>query len=104
MEPSGANPKDLDAAISGQHQTASSSAHDLRTQTKVGDVEDSFARDYHGIDTRAIPTGTGEVYERKVAIMNQALIDIGMGSFQWKIFAMTGFGWFVDNVCPLQPM
>ncbi|KAM0277215.1 hypothetical protein ACHAQH_005998 [Verticillium albo-atrum] len=30
--------------------------------------------------------------------MNQALIDIGMGSFQWKIYSMTGFGWFVDNV------
>ncbi|KAJ0346843.1 hypothetical protein KNSL1_007120 [Colletotrichum chrysophilum] len=24
--------------------------------------------------------------------MNQALIDIGMGPFQWKVFAMTGFG------------
>ena len=53
---------------------------------------------YHGIDTRAIAVGSNEVYERKVAIMNQALIDLGMGPFQWKIFAMTGFGWFVDNV------
>ncbi|RSL39986.1 hypothetical protein CEP53_013665 [Fusarium sp. AF-6] len=53
--------------------------------------------DYHGIDTRAIPSGADVVYERKVAVMNQALIDIGMGSFQWKVFAMTGFGWFVDN-------
>ncbi len=53
---------------------------------------------YHGIDTRAIHFGSNEAYERKVAIMNQALIDLGMGSFQWKVFAMTGFGWFVDNV------
>lgn len=53
---------------------------------------------YHGIDTSAILPGTNEVYERKIAIMNQALIDLGMGPFQWKIFAMTGFGWFVDNV------
>lgn len=58
------------------------------------------AQNYHGIDTRAITSGVDEVYERKVAIMNQALIDLGMGSFQWKIFAMTGFGWFVDNVRP----
>ncbi|KAI5458826.1 major facilitator superfamily domain-containing protein [Mariannaea sp. PMI_226] len=29
--------------------------------------------------------------------MNQALIDLGMGPFQWKVFAVTGFGWFVDN-------
>lgn len=58
--------------------------------------------DYRGIDTSVVPQGD-EVYERKVAVMNQALIDIGMGSFQWKIFAMTGFGWFVDNVSTLYP-
>lgn len=57
----------------------------------------------HGIDTTALPSGADIVYERKVAIMNQALIDLGMGPFQWKIFAMTGFGWFVDNVRD-QPM
>lgn len=54
------------------------------------------------IDTEAIPTGTSNgVYERKVAVMNQALIDLGMGRFQWKIYALTGFGWFVDNVSQL---
>lgn len=52
---------------------------------------------YGGIDTTAIPMGSNVVYERKVSTMNKALIDIGMGSFQWKIYAMTGFGWFVDN-------
>ena len=44
--------------------------------------------------------GADEGYERKISIMNEALIDLGMGSFQWKVFAMTGFGWFVDNVSP----
>jgi len=78
----------------------------------VGDGRESLgngtttidARNYHGIDAHAIPSGVDEVYEKKVAIMNQALIDMGMGSFQWMVFAMTGFGWFVDNVgtyaCP----
>ncbi|KAL6915136.1 hypothetical protein FSST1_012896 [Fusarium sambucinum] len=51
----------------------------------------------NGIDMRGIASGVSEVYQRKVAVMNQALVDIGMGSFQWKIFTMTGFGWFVDN-------
>ena len=68
-----------------------------------GKVDLDVAENYHGIDTRAIPTGTDEVYERKIAILNQALIDIGMGGFQWKIFAMTGFGWFVDNVSEMRP-
>lgn len=53
---------------------------------------------YHGIDTRALHLGADEVYEKKVALLNEALIDIGMNSFQWKVAAMTGFGWFVDNV------
>ena len=53
---------------------------------------------YHGIDTRALPLGADEIYSRKISVLNEALIDLGMGSFQWKIFAMTGFGWFVDNV------
>lgn len=64
----------------------------------IGKIDVAEDRDYHGIDTRAIPSGADAVYERKVAVMNQALIDMGMGSFQWKVFAMTGFGWFVDNV------
>lgn len=54
--------------------------------------------DYHGIDTTTIAQGADEVYEKKVAIMNEALIDLGMGSFQWKVFALTGLGWFIDNV------
>lgn len=54
--------------------------------------------DYHGINTSDVLPGADAAYEKKIAVMNEALIDIGMGSFQWKIFFMTGFGWFVDNV------
>ena len=56
-------------------------------------------QNYNGIDTHALPLGADEAYEKKIAIMNEALIDIGMGRFQWMVFATTGFGWFVDNVC-----
>lgn len=69
-----------------------------RSSDSRGKADIAVAEDYHGIDTRPIASGADEVYERKVAILNQALIDIGMGGFQWKVFAMTGFGWFVDNV------
>ena len=55
-------------------------------------------QNYNGIDTHALPLGADEAYEKKIAIMNEALIDIGMGRFQWMVFATTGFGWFVDNV------
>lgn len=84
------------------HEMASTS----NQQYNDNDHKDGVTVDdnHHGIDTRAIiPLGSNEVYERKVAIMNQALIDLGMGSFQWKVFAMTGFGWFVDNVGAITP-
>lgn len=54
--------------------------------------------DYHGINTSDVQPGADAAYEKKIAVMNEALIDIGMRSFQWKVYAMTGFGWFVDNV------
>lgn len=59
--------------------------------------------DYHGINTSDILPGADAAYEKKIAVMNEALIDIGMGPFQWKIFFMTGFGWFVDNVREATP-
>lgn len=85
-----------DTKVSGT-MAPTEKVHTFSSETQ-GKVEVTNDADYHGIDTRAIPAGTNVVYERKVAIMNQALIDMGMGAFQWKIFAMTGFGWFVDNV------
>lgn len=73
-------------------------AHLSRRSTTDHNDKAVGPQDYHGIDTRVRSMGADEVYEKKIAIMNEALIDLGMGSFQWKVFAMTGFGWFVDNV------
>ena len=82
------------------HEKAS--MRDAEMEGNIDAAKGAIDMDYCGIDTRAIPTGIGnEVYERKVAVMNQALIDLGMGSFQWKVYALTGFGWFVDNVSPI---
>lgn len=53
---------------------------------------------YHGIDTSQVQPGADAVYEAKISMLNEALIDIGMGPFQWKIFMTTGFGWFIDQV------
>lgn len=51
-----------------------------------------------GINIADVPPGSSLQYEKKIAILNSALIDLGMGGFQWKVFMTTGFGWFVDNV------
>lgn len=73
----------------------------VMTDTSFGEGEKnglSGHADYHGIDTSQVQPGADAAYEAKIVVMNEALIDIGMNSFQWKIYAMTGFGWFVDNV------
>ncbi|KAF2839305.1 sugar transporter [Patellaria atrata CBS 101060] len=37
-------------------------------------------------------------YDRKSKVINKAVQDIGMGSYQWKLFVLCGFGWFADNL------
>lgn len=38
------------------------------------------------------------VLAKKMALINQAIDDIGMTSFQWKLFFLNGFGYAVDSV------
>lgn len=37
--------------------------------------------------------GVDPVFEAKAAVINRALQHIGMGKYQWKLFALCGFGW-----------
>ncbi|KAJ5461090.1 uncharacterized protein N7458_002642 [Penicillium daleae] len=39
--------------------------------------------------------GTDAAFAAKIQLLNQALLDIGMGKYQWLIFLMTGMGWFL---------
>ncbi|KAI0350963.1 MFS general substrate transporter [Trametes cingulata] len=41
------------------------------------------------------------VYQAKARVLNAALQEIGMGKYQWWLFAVAGFGWFADSVWPL---
>lgn len=59
----------------------------LRHMNRVGDV----------IDTSAVQPGTDIIYEKKVALLNEAILDIGMGYYQWWTFVLTGFGWYTDQ-------
>ncbi|KAL4951031.1 major facilitator superfamily domain-containing protein [Aspergillus filifer] len=53
----------------------------------------------HGsiIDTSCSKTGSGAVFEAKAQLLNQALLDIGMGRYQWFLFIITSVGWFLDS-------
>ncbi|KAL4754867.1 major facilitator superfamily domain-containing protein [Aspergillus terricola var. indicus] len=41
--------------------------------------------------------GAGVVLEAKAQLLNQALLDIGMGRYQWFLFIITSVGWFLDS-------
>ncbi|KAI0668946.1 MFS general substrate transporter [Trametes maxima] len=41
------------------------------------------------------------VYEAKARVLNAAIQELGMGRYQWWLFAVAGFGWFADSVWPL---
>ena len=50
----------------------------------------------------AIPKGTIDpVYEAKANLLNNAVQEIGMGAYQWKLFIVVGFGWASDNLWPI---
>ena len=34
------------------------------------------------------------VYQAKARVLNAAMHEIGMGKYQWWLFAIAGFGWF----------
>uniref|UniRef100_A0A8H7NGA2 Major facilitator superfamily (MFS) profile domain-containing protein n=1 Tax=Bionectria ochroleuca TaxID=29856 RepID=A0A8H7NGA2_BIOOC len=36
--------------------------------------------------------------EIKSKLINKALQDIGMGTYNWQLFVLCGFGWFADNL------
>jgi hypothetical protein len=76
----------------------------VRTLCSEDKIQVGSYTNYHGIDTSQVMPGADAAYEAKISIMNEALLDIGMGRFQWKVFAMTGFGWFVDNVSIPHPV
>ncbi|KAI4685101.1 hypothetical protein J4E81_008914 [Alternaria sp. BMP 2799] len=37
-------------------------------------------------------------YDRKSKVINKALQDMGMGRYQWQLFALCGGGWMADNL------
>lgn len=42
--------------------------------------------------------GIQPIFLAKVRVLNDALAEIGMGTYQWKLFVSAGFGWSVDRL------
>ncbi|ODM18872.1 hypothetical protein SI65_05489 [Aspergillus cristatus] len=43
-------------------------------------------------------SGHNSTYDRKAKVINRAISDIGMGRYQWELFALCGCGWLADNL------
>jgi len=41
---------------------------------------------------------TDTPYDRKSKVINRALQDMGVGRYQWELFALCGGGWMADNL------
>lgn len=84
MSPAVAHDKD----ISTKHKALGTNAQgDDGSQTSIDlqkEVWDSTAVDH--------------VLAKKMALVNNAIDEIGMTPFQWKLFFLNGFGYAVDSV------
>ncbi|KAK3168405.1 hypothetical protein OEA41_004852 [Lepraria neglecta] len=50
------------------------------------------------IDLDIAASGYDTSYDRKSKVINKAIMDIGMGWYQWQLFVLCGFGWLADNL------
>lgn len=50
------------------------------------------------IDLDIAASGIDTAYDRKSKVINKAIMDIGMGWYQWQLFLLCGFGWLADNL------
>lgn len=51
------------------------------------------------VEAEIAASGHDSAYDRKSTVVNKAIQEIGMGSYQWQLFTLCGFGWFADNLC-----
>ncbi|KAE8155235.1 major facilitator superfamily domain-containing protein [Aspergillus avenaceus] len=68
--------------VAGAHATTQLTLDELRAEVEQG----------------VIVSGHDSSYDRKAKIINRAIQDIGMGSYQWGLFVLCGFGWIADNL------
>ncbi|RAL00566.1 putative sugar transporter [Aspergillus ibericus CBS 121593] len=50
------------------------------------------------VESDVAASGKDTAYDRKAKVINRAVQDIGMGRYQWELFALCGFGWLADNL------
>lgn len=80
----------VSSKVDGAHSIDSSPSHSAGFDGSI-DLHNEL------IDT----TKVDDVLARKMALVNAAIDEIGMTTFQWKLFFLNGFGYAVDSVSSL---
>ncbi|KAF8311953.1 MFS general substrate transporter [Clavulina sp. PMI_390] len=62
--------------------------HGAGAKAEIVDDDEQMARDQ----------GVKPAFIAKVAVLNNAIKECGMGRYQWELFITAGFGWFADNI------
>lgn len=79
----------------------------LPSTSPISDAGDSSDNEYSAytiegliaeIDLDIAASGHDTAYDRKSKVINKAIMDIGMGWYQWQLFVLCGFGWLADNL------
>lgn len=100
--------EDFESAVMplSRAQRAASAVEEERGAEKTARGQDSLDNAVRNIealraeiDADVSASGPDSAYDRKAKVVNKALIDIGMGRYQWELFFLCGSGWFADNLC-----
>lgn len=81
-----------DNVIRSKEEDIGKDVHPVEIQEQNSD--DTSASIKEVFDVQAIDP----VLARKMALANEAIDEIGMTGFQWKMFFLNGFGYAVDSV------
>jgi MFS family permease len=81
-------------------KAASVSSGDPHKKVEAGETNGGFTLEElrEEIELDVAASGHDSAYDRKSKVINKAIQDIGMGSYQWRLFVLCGFGWLADNL------
>lgn len=88
--------KPIDAASSSSNKSDAPDSNEKSAVVVDSQYEEASSSSSNSdvFDIKAIDP----VLARKMALVNTAIDEIGMTSFQWRLFWLNGFGYAVDSV------
>lgn len=94
------NKRRSSVATANSDHTAVNKEANIEKTKETGSDDETFTLEQlrAEIDADIASSGHDSAYDRKAKVINKAIQDIGMGSYQWQLFTLCGFGWLADNL------